>query len=261
MKALLTRILCWCMIGLTVATAEFATRSATRPFNNNLSSASGQRHGEVDLGTTLVAIRYDGGVVVGADTRTSVSSYVSHRFSRKIDRVSSSCVLLRSGSAADTQQLASDCFQFVKSRLFRYGDNTELSVSQIAHWLRMQIRQEKRELMVSLIIAGYDHVEKCGKIYSLFPSAAICEESTFAVSGSGSSYIIGYLDQEMANLKDKLPNQEQAIALCRKAVRSAIHRDGSSGGMVRMCILASDGIKEHTILPEAGTTSPSVSAA
>ena len=35
---------------------------------------------EVSMGTTILAVRYKGGVVVGADTRTSVSGYVSNRY-------------------------------------------------------------------------------------------------------------------------------------------------------------------------------------
>ena len=35
---------------------------------------------EVSMGTTILAVRYKDGVVVGADTRTSVSGYVSNRY-------------------------------------------------------------------------------------------------------------------------------------------------------------------------------------
>ena len=35
---------------------------------------------EISMGTTILAVRYKGGVVVGADTRTSVSGYVSNRY-------------------------------------------------------------------------------------------------------------------------------------------------------------------------------------
>lgn len=40
--------------------------------------------GEVGMGTTIVAVRYAGGVVVGADTRTSASGYVSNRAASKL---------------------------------------------------------------------------------------------------------------------------------------------------------------------------------
>ncbi len=60
-----------------------------------------------ETGTTIVAVCYDGGVVLGADSRVSTGTYVSNRASDKIALLSDQVYLLRSGSAADTQ-LVSD---------------------------------------------------------------------------------------------------------------------------------------------------------
>lgn len=57
-------------------------------------------------GTTIVAVEYDGGVVLGADSRVSTGTYVSNRASDKITPLSDSVFLLRSGSAADTQAVS-----------------------------------------------------------------------------------------------------------------------------------------------------------
>ena len=57
-------------------------------------------------GTTIVACAYDGGVVLGADSRVSTGTYVSNRASDKITALSEMVWLLRSGSAADTQAVA-----------------------------------------------------------------------------------------------------------------------------------------------------------
>lgn len=57
-------------------------------------------------GTTIVAVEYDGGVVVGADSRVSTGRYVSNRASDKLTPLSDFVWLLRSGSAADTQLVA-----------------------------------------------------------------------------------------------------------------------------------------------------------
>lgn len=54
-------------------------------------------------GTTIVAVTYPGGVVIGADSRVSTGNYVSNRASNKIAQLSDTVYLLRSGSAADTQ--------------------------------------------------------------------------------------------------------------------------------------------------------------
>lgn len=43
--------------------------------------------GEVLTGTTIIACSYDGGVVLGADSRTSSGSYVANKAADKITKV------------------------------------------------------------------------------------------------------------------------------------------------------------------------------
>ncbi len=57
----------------------------------------------LSTGTTLVAMEFDGGVVLGADSRTSMGSYVSNRGTDKLTPVTDYVFACRSGSAADTQ--------------------------------------------------------------------------------------------------------------------------------------------------------------
>ena len=50
-----------------------------------------------------MAVAYDGGVILGADSRTSTGSYVANRVSDKIVPIHDYIWACRSGSAADTQ--------------------------------------------------------------------------------------------------------------------------------------------------------------
>lgn len=54
-------------------------------------------------GTTIVAVTFNGGVVIGADSRVSTGTYISNRASNKIAALTDHIYLLRSGSASDTQ--------------------------------------------------------------------------------------------------------------------------------------------------------------
>jgi 20S proteasome alpha/beta subunit len=56
-------------------------------------------------GTTIVAVSFKGGVVIGADGRVSTGTYISNRASNKIQQLTDNAFLLRSGSAADTQAI------------------------------------------------------------------------------------------------------------------------------------------------------------
>lgn len=53
-----------------------------------------------------MAVQFDGGVVLGADSRTSTGSYVANRVSDKIVPIHDYIWTCRSGSAADTQAVA-----------------------------------------------------------------------------------------------------------------------------------------------------------
>jgi 20S proteasome subunit beta 1 len=53
-----------------------------------------------------MAVQFDGGVVVGADSRTTTGNYVANRVSDKLTPVHERIYCCRSGSAADTQMIA-----------------------------------------------------------------------------------------------------------------------------------------------------------
>ena len=59
--------------------------------------------GEVSSGTTIMAVPFKGGVVLGADSRVSTGTYVANRASDKIAQLTENIFCCRSGSAADTQ--------------------------------------------------------------------------------------------------------------------------------------------------------------
>lgn len=64
-----------------------------------------------------MAVVYDGGVILGADSRTTTGSYIANRVTDKLTCLSEpSIYCCRSGSAADTQALA-DMVHFYLQRL------------------------------------------------------------------------------------------------------------------------------------------------
>lgn len=81
---------------------------------------SGLKPGEISTGTTILALPFEGGVVVCADSRTSTGTYVANRVSDKLVQISESIYVCRSGSAADTQALTDYVHYFLNQ--WRYGD-------------------------------------------------------------------------------------------------------------------------------------------
>ena len=236
-------------------------------FLSIISANHAQKSDEVSMGTTILAVRYKGGVVVGADTRTSVSGYVSNRYAAKLTFVldrevdefvtdansspdmpsvdASTCVICRSGSAADTQHLASVIRTELVSRQLLY--RIRGTVTHVASLLRNLLANEP-SLSASLICAGYDGELGRGVIYTITPGGTVFEEKAWAAGGSGSTYILGHLDS--CHPKDELGldsndqilnSEEEALDFVSKALSLAMDRDGSSGGFIRMYVINKDG--------------------
>lgn len=211
---------------------------------------------EISLGTTLIALKYDGGVVLGADSRTSRSVMVSNRFAKKINVVvnnenGTTCAICRSGSAADTQYVAKAAKESFRTRHWCYRFHHP-TVSQVAHFLRSTMRSSgssNQGLKASLICAGCD--DSGGRIFSIaIDGGAMLEDDVFCVSGSGSTFLLGYLD---ALKLDPLAlySKDKAVDLVVKLLTISIARDGASGGLIRVMVLNRAGVEEQTRYPIA----------
>merc|ERR1711863_106184 len=115
----------------------------------------GPRGEEVSTGTTLVAVEFEGGVVIGADSRTSMGTWVANRVTDKLTPVTDNIFCCRSGSAADTQAIT----DVVKYRL----NFMEIEQGRPASAFKEIAYEYRDSLMAGLIVAGYDHGSKGGQ--------------------------------------------------------------------------------------------------
>ncbi|POR34502.1 Proteasome subunit beta type, partial [Tolypocladium paradoxum] len=95
-----------------------------------------------------------------------------------------------------------------------------------------------------LIIAGWDE-RFGGQVYSI-PLGGSLHKQSYAIGGSGSTYIYGYCD---ANWKEGM-EEADAVNFVKGALREAIKWDGSSGGVIRMVVLTKKGADRHLYLPD-----------
>ena len=94
-------------------------------------------------------------------------------------------------------------------------------------------------LSASLICAGFDHELGRGVIYTITPGGTVFEERSWAVGGSGSTYIIGHLDACYPKEDGMmvLQSEDEALEFVAHAIGLAMERDGSSGGFIRMYVI------------------------
>lgn len=115
-------------------------------------------------------------------------------------------------------------------------------VKTAAHLMQQFCYEYKDQISAGVIVAGWDPVEG-GAVYSI-PAGGSCVKVPFALGGSGSLFIYGYVDSEMQRLTangGSLQDIATARALVKKAVSHAMARDGSSGGIIRTVVVTAEG--------------------
>lgn len=101
-----------------------------------------------------------------------------------------------------------------------------------------------------MIIAGYTP-KHGGSVYSI-PLGGSLHKQSYAIGGSGSTYIYGYCDSYW---KENM-SEEEGIEFVKGALREAIKWDGSSGGVIRLVVLTNEGAIRHLYLPDQDYKGP-----
>ncbi|CAJ0933103.1 unnamed protein product, partial [Mesorhabditis belari] len=187
----------------------------------------------ISTGTTLIAMEFDGGVVVGTDSRTSAGSFISSRVTNKITPVTDHLVVCRSGNAADTQTIA----DVVKYQIEAYTmlEAEKVSIYRATQIFRQFLYNYRDQLSASVLVAGWDENEG-GQLYAL-PIGGFVTRQRSTASGSGSTFVTGYLDK---NWKPNM-TKEECVKVVKEAVGLATFRDGSSGGVIRIGVIDKNG--------------------
>ncbi|GER36145.1 proteasome subunit beta type [Striga asiatica] len=214
---------------------------------------SGDLDAPHSMGTTIIGVTYNGGVVLGADSRTSTGMYVANRASDKITQLTDNVYICRSGSflwckkltacimtfsvlsslAADSQIVSDYVRYYLHQHTIQLGQPATVKVA--ANLVRLLSYNNKNMLQTGLIVGGWDKYNG-GKIYGV-PLGGTVLELPFTIGGSGSSYLYGFFDQEWREGMTR----EEAEQLVVKAVSLAIARDGASGGVIRTVTINEDG--------------------
>lgn len=186
------------------------------------------------MGTSIMAVEFDGGVVMGADSRTTTGSYIANRTSDKLTEVHDRIYCCRSGSAADTQAVADYVKWYLQMHSAELGDDPEVKTA--ANLFKQICYSNKNFLLAGIICGGWDKHDG-GSVYTISLGGATVRQP-WSIGGSGSTYIYGYCD---AHYREGM-NQEECEEFVRNALSLAMARDGSSGGVIRTVTITKDGI-------------------
>jgi len=195
---------------------------------------------QIKKGTTTCAITCTDGVVLAADTRASAGFFIADRHVMKIQKVDEHLGMTIAGGVADAQNLV-DTMRY-NSNIYRLSKKELIPVSSAARLCsNILFNQRYFPYYVQIIMAGFDHREKEGKIYNIDLFGSMTTEK-FISTGSGSPVAYGYLESEF---KDGMSVNE-AYKLAIQSIAAAIRRNAGTGDNINAVIIDKNGYRELT---------------
>ncbi|XP_046875202.1 proteasome 20S subunit beta 12 [Hypomesus transpacificus] len=195
----------------------------------------------VSTGTTILAVTYNGGVIIGSDSRASMGgSYVSSKAINKLIQVHDKIFCCIAGSLADAQVVT----KAAKFQLSFHSIQMESPplVKAAASVLKELCYSNKEELQAGFITAGWDK-KKGPQVYVVSLGGMLLEQP-FTIGGSGSTYIYGYVD---AKYKPDM-SREECQQFATNTLALAMGRDNVSGGVVHLVVITETEV-EHVVVP------------
>ncbi len=179
-------------------------------------------------GTTCVAMRFDGGVLVAGDRRATSGHLISYRTMQKVfpsDRHSAVAIAGAAGPAVEMVRL----FQ-LQLEHYEKVEGKELSLdgkaSQLSALLRQNLPMARAGMVVVPLFAGYDLRIGEGRLFQFDVSGGRYEELEYGTTGSGSLHASTVL--KLGYRKGQ--TRDAAVNLAIEALYVAADEDSATGG-------------------------------
>ncbi len=179
-------------------------------------------------GTTVLAVRYGDGVVIGGDRRATSGNFISHRTIEKVFPADSHSGVAIAGAAGPAVEMVR-LFQ-LQLEHYEKVEGKALSLEGKANQLSQMIRNHLPAAMAGLavvpIFAGYDLARSVGRLFRYDITGGRYEEADYAASGSGSLHA-----STVVKLRFRPDlSADEAIDVIIEALFQAADEDSATGG-------------------------------
>lgn len=189
---------------------------------------TGQAPGLMDFkkGTTTLGFVFEHGIIIAVDSRASMGTFIGSQTVKKVIEINDFLLGTMAGGAADCSYWERHLNRLC--RLHQLREKERISVAAASKLLaNIFFAYRGRGLSCGTMVAGWD---KTGPhLYMVDDQGDRHKGQRFSV-GSGSTYAYGVLD---SGYKWDL-SVDEAVELGRRSIYHATHRDGASGGVVRV---------------------------
>lgn len=193
---------------------------------------------KMNHGTTTLGFVFDHGVLLAVDSRASMGSYIGSGSVKKVIEISRYLLGTMAGGAADCSFWERNLA--LQTRIHELREGKRISVAAASKLLANTVYGYRGYgLSMGTMIAGWD--EALGpNLYYIDDDGTRLKGDKFSV-GSGATYAYGVLD----NGYRKDLTIEEAVALGKRAIFHATHRDAYSGGVINVYCITADGWTKH----------------
>ncbi|GAA5868424.1 hypothetical protein JCM1840_006991 [Sporobolomyces johnsonii] len=188
---------------------------------------------KINHGTTTLAFKFQGGIIVAVDSRATAGSYIASGTVKKVIEINPYLLGTMAGGAADCQYW--ETYLGIQCRLHELRNHERISVAAASKYLSNLVYSYKgMGLSMGTMICGWD---KTGPALFYVDSDGTRLKGDLFSVGSGSTFAYGVLDQGYRyDLTD-----EEAQELGRRSIYAAGHRDAFSGNTVNLYHVKEDG--------------------
>lgn len=182
-------------------------------------------------GTTIAGLVYQGGVILGADTRATDDMVVADKNCMKIHHISPTIYCCGAGVAADAE--VTTLIMASNVELHSLNTGRPPLVAMVTRQLKQMLFRYQGHVGASLIVGGVDVTG--AHLYSVYPHGSY-DKLPFVTAGSGAAAAAAVFEDRFK------PDMElnEAKTLVRDAICAGIFCDLGSGSNVDLCVITED---------------------
>lgn len=196
--------------------------------NQFLTSKNSAQPKATSTGTTIVGVKFEGGVLIAADTRSTQGPIVADKNCAKLHRISPRIWCAGAGTAADTEAVTALIGSNIE--LHSLSTRRQPRVVTALQMLKQHLFKYQGHIGAYLIVAG---VDPTGPHLMSVQAHGSTDVGYYLSLGSGSLAAMAVLESRWREGMTK----DEAISLAADAIEAGIWNDLGSGSNVDVCVM------------------------
>ena len=182
----------------------------------------------VPHGTTILAIRFQGGVVIAGDRRATEGYSIAHRSIEKVFTTDDSSAVAIAGAAGPAIEMV----RIFQTELEHYekieGERLTLEgrANKLSQFIRSNLPMAMQGMVVVPLYVGFDDQKGYGRIFKYDVTGGRYEESDYYATGSGGRDARGTIKKRY---RPDL-SRDEAVKVALEALFDASEEDVATGG-------------------------------